>query len=210
MDLPQINTDAATEQENNNGNGATNLPAINTDLPRLSDAFTTPSITVPQNKDNPYVIRTSNVNGTVFIAVGVIVVVILAGFILYHFIVSITSSRLAKRSIQSDHKAFEKYTNLSSDDLSVYDTTSKHDLTRMFISPTAEVMQHKRIRSGVSNPFGNQSTLTLPKSQIHNLYVDSDAGSARTPRTGSDRGTPRDTPRKTIPSMYLEDLVLNR
>ena len=40
-------------------------------MPTLSDpnAYTTPSVSVPPNNNNPYIIRQSNPAGTVFIAV---------------------------------------------------------------------------------------------------------------------------------------------
>ena len=117
------------------------------------------------------------------------------GFILYHLIVSLTASKLAKKSNADDRKLYEKYqsnntnaygysgvtpqTSLNNftsdyggsvsklpllnksfanvngsqtgDNSTIYQSevgaavTSKHDLTKMFVSPTAEVMQHKRL-----------------------------------------------------------------
>lgn len=80
-------------------------------MPTLTDTtgFTTPSVTVPPNSNNPFIIRQYNPAGTVFIAVGAIVGAILLGFILYHLIVSLTASRLAKRSSADDKKLYEKY-----------------------------------------------------------------------------------------------------
>lgn len=96
---------------------------------------------------------------------------------------------------------------------------SKHDVTKMFISPTAEVMRHKRTKSQFS---GSTTTLnTSPPyntmSQIPNLYINEENNSdyslaTHSTNTNSNTNTSqgRDakrTPRKTIPSMYLEDLI---
>lgn len=263
------------------------LPSIN--LPTLSSAsptstsatYTTPAITVPPSSNNPYIIRESNINGTVFIAVGAIVGAILLGFALYHLIVSITASRMAKRSLDDDKLLYEKYQNNNStayggagggsvapsvfggvsnneflsklpflqskqpfgglgggiyspgfngsqvgDTSTIYasengNATSKHDLTKMFISPTAEVMQHKRVRStqfgssttNLSLMGGSNPNLASPANRhlqvVPNLYVNqetnnSDYSLAHNP--GAAPPPPR-SGRKTIPSMYLEDLM---
>ncbi|KAK6458010.1 uncharacterized protein RJT20DRAFT_133451 [Scheffersomyces xylosifermentans] len=183
------------------------MPSLN--MPTLTgvDVFTTPTITVPPNLNNPYILRQENPTGTVFIAVGAIVGAMLLGFILYHLIVSFAASRLAKKNAADEKQLYEKYNNHSAyglgggltpttstgfgseyqpsvaklplltpsmtmlsgfgtnfaspalangsqvgDTSTIYQSevgvpASKHDLTKMFISPTAEVMQHKRVRS---------------------------------------------------------------
>lgn len=265
---------------------ARDLPKLLTterSLPKLSttatgESYTTPSMTVPPSQSNPYIIRQHNPSGTVFIAVGAIVGAILLAFILYHLIVSLTASRLAKKSLASDKQMYEKYqsnnntayaglgggniTPLTTMNLSEYlsrlpfltssrtnlggfggsqvgDTstiyasesgaaTSKHDLTKMFISPTAEVMQHKRVRSAYG---GSSLNLTLlgggmagssPNvgqhrvSKVPSMYMNSETNNSQTSLTGSPAQNPQSprnvltTPvksRNTIPSMYLEDLI---
>ncbi|KAI5964799.1 uncharacterized protein KGF55_001869 [Candida pseudojiufengensis] len=124
--------------------------------------------------------------------------------------------------------------------------TTKHDLTKMFISPTAEVMQHKRVRSfntsSLTNlPFGGSNSNLVnpsPASNRHsqlvpNLYINNEINNSeysinqqqQQPQTeqssqsnlhlnqqplqsqsqSQQRGQPNG--RKTIPSMYLEDLI---
>ncbi|RCK67863.1 hypothetical protein Cantr_03128 [Candida viswanathii] len=257
-------------------------------LPTLTDpnAYTTPVVSVPPNNDNPFIIRQSNPAGTVFIAVGAIVGAILLGFILYHLIVSLSASRLAKRSSADDKKLYEKYqTNNNNaygfsgmtpqstlnnftteyggsvsklpllnksfgningsqagDNSTIYQSevgaavTSKHDLTKMFVSPTAEVMQHKRVRSSHYNPsltnlsFGgstsnlvNPSPATNRHSQVvPNLYINQEGNNSdyslsqaglMAPSTQQQQQTQQQlsTPanRRTLPSMYLEDLIDN-
>ncbi|CAK7909815.1 hypothetical protein CAAN1_21S00716 [[Candida] anglica] len=104
-------------------------------------------------------------------------------------------------------------------------TTSKHDLTRMFISPTAEVMTHKRVRSSnfggsvtnVSLVGGSQVNLHNPSpatnrysQAIPSLYMNSE-------QNDSDYSVPVSSPqrraevgragKKKVPSMYLDDLI---
>jgi hypothetical protein len=283
-DMPKLaKTTSTTQTSTSKGTG---LPSLKTStstsgLPALttgttSSSYTTPAVTVPPSNNNPYLIHTENPNGTVFIAVGVIVGAILLGFILYHFIISLTASRLAKKSLAPEKQMYEKYqynnsnaygygfdtqstsdpysvaklplltkpvlggglgnSNLGStitgDTSTIYQSeighaTSKHDLTKMFISPTAEVMQHKRTRSGpfgssttnVSMLGGSTSNLHLPATNRHSqlipsLYINNEvdgsefslAPSNNTSVPGSQSNQTR-KPRKTIPSMYLEDLM---
>lgn len=255
-------------------------------MPTLSDpnAYTTPSVSVPPNNNNPYIIRQSNPAGTVFIAVGAIVGAILLGFILYHLIVSLTASKLAKKSNADDRKLYEKYqsnntnaygysgvtpqTSLNNftsdyggsvsklpllnksfanvngsqtgDNSTIYKSevgaavTSKHDLTKMFVSPTAEVMQHKRVRSSHYNPsltnlsfggstsnLGNPSLATNRHSQaVPNLYINQEVNNsdyslsqhglvAPSSQQQQQQQQQLNAPvnRKTLPSMYLEDLI---
>lgn len=254
-------------------------------MPTLTDTtgFTTPSVTVPPNSNNPFIIRQYNPAGTVFIAVGAIVGAILLGFILYHLIVSLTASRLAKRSSADDKKLYEKYQTYNNnaygfsgmtpqstfnnftneyggsvsklpllnksfaningsqvgDNSTIYQSevgaaiTSKHDLTKMFVSPTAEVMQHKRVRSSHYNPsltnlsiggstsnLANPSPATNRHSQVvPNLYINQEvnnsdyslsqqglvAPSTQQLQQQQQLSTPPN--RRTLPSMYLEDLI---
>lgn len=110
--------------------------------------------------------------------------------------------------------------------------TTKHDMTKMFISPTAEVMQHKRVKSSlyggsVTNlSFAGASTTNLVPGQGTNrnsFYGISEAnnsdysvllGHSRAGPLLSSPGMPAaegpSAPRKTIPSMYLEDLMDNK
>jgi len=281
-DLPKLDKTTSTSQKAS----GTGLPGLKTStstggLPALttgatSSSYTTPAVTVPPSNNNPYLIHTVNPNGTVFIAVGLIVGAILLGFILYHFIISLTASRLAKRSLAPEKQMYEKYqynnsnaygygldahptsdaysvtklplltktglggglgtnnlgSTITGDTSTIYQSeighaTSKHDLTKMFISPTAEVMQHKRTRSGqfgssttnVSMLGGSTSNVQLPATNRHSqlipsLYINNEvdgsefslAPSNNTSVPGSQTNQSR-KPRKTIPSMYLEDLM---
>ncbi|WLF77221.1 hypothetical protein PVL30_000931 [Lodderomyces elongisporus] len=239
----------------------TSATSADTAMPTLTDAnaYTTPSVTVPPNDNNPFIIRQHNPSGTVFIAVGAIVGSILLGFILYHLIVSISASRLAKKTSAHDRTLYEKYQSNNNnaygfvnmtptttannygseytgnqagsvskfpllstrsygnfggsqvggngsgvggvggggDTSTIYQSdvggpTSKHDLTKMFISPTAEVMQQKRYNKSVYNPsltnlpFGSSATnLTNPNpatnrhSQlVPNLYINNESNNS--------------------------------
>lgn len=106
--------------------------------------------------------------------------------------------------------------------------TSHHDLTQMFVSPTREVMTHHRTRShqasgSVTNLsiYGRSTTNLnnpLPATNRHsqlipNLYIDENVNNsdyslaqlqARQPK--ADGTMPREG-LKTLPSMYLEDLI---
>lgn len=109
--------------------------------------------------------------------------------------------------------------------------TSHQDLTQMFVSPTKEVMTHNKVRSqhangsitNVSSLYGpsstnmsNPSPATNRHSQlIPNLYIDEEINNsdysiaqmgvqARQPK--EDGTMPREGI-KTLPSMYLEDLI---
>lgn len=223
------------------------------DLPDLDDGddYTTPSITVPANSANPYILRDVNPSGTVFIAVGAIVGAILLGFVLFHLINSLTASRLAKKAFFNDKQMYEKYQNnnntaygispsttldfggggqghnhshsvtklplLSSqgtksmtglgggvggaggsqfgDTSTLYQSeiggtaaTSKHDLTKMFVSPTAEVMSHN-----VNKP-----------SHINNSVPDlSYLGSSTNLSTNTDRNS------TIIPNLYMNNAINN-
>lgn len=252
------------------------VTTVTTDLPTLTDtanSYTTPSISVPSLAGNPYIIRNKNLSGTVFIAVGAIVLSIILGFVLYHFIVSFAALRMAKRLVAGDRSLYEKYqsnnstaygalplsTSLplgsdysklpfllqarsgfggstSGDASTIYGSeaggVSKHDLTRMFISPTAEVMQHKRVKSshgmwpnpGSStasqlNGSGSVSVLGGPSnrnSQTMPMYMMRDTNNSDSSLQVPSVGTPLvqtsspntgRQPRKTIPSVYLEDLM---
>ncbi|RLV95916.1 Vacuolar membrane protein [Spathaspora sp. JA1] len=254
------------------------------DMPSLAEqqeSFTTPPISIPSSTNNPFIIRQNNPTGTVFIAVGAIVGAILLGFILYHLIVSITASRLAKRARNHEKQMYEKYESNNSNaygftgatptstlnnfnglneysnnsvsklpllsnttramstfinfngsqagDASTiseaqHQATAKQDLTKMFISPTAEVMQHKRVRSSFNPssltnlPFGASSTTLMNQnrhSQIPSLYINnnnSDYSVSQQEQQAQDEGSdPLNQSgranRRALPSMYLEDLI---
>lgn len=268
----------STSSTDGTSSGTTSMPSVGSasksgsSMPKLttsSETYTTPSITVPANNDNPFIIRTSNANGTVFIAVGAIVGAILLGFILYHLILSIASSKVAKKSIENDKKLYEKYqynnnnaygygmtpqttndvysvaklplltktglggglgyqdSTINGDNSTIYQSefagsTSKPDLTKMFISPTAEVMQHKRTRSNFNGSVSNFSmvgsqTNVNPSpqhqhSQIPNLYINNDHNNSdfNIQANANPQARANANPRKTIPSMYLDDLVGNK
>lgn len=252
-------------------------------LPTLSDSdsYTTPSVTVPPNSNNPYILRHTNPSGTVFIAVGAIVGAIFLGFIFYHLIRSLTASRLAKKTLDGDKEMYEKYQNNNSTlygghtlaSSSAYNTdsvsklpllshhtsrqhlggfngasgsqvgdtstiyasdaaaaTSKHDLTKMFISPTAEVMTHNRSKSGqfggsTASLFGgstNNLVNPLPATNRHsqlvpNLYINNETNNSdyslsshaqsQQAQAQQQLNTPGKNNRRAIPSMYLEDLI---
>lgn len=268
-----------------------------TGMPSLtssSDSYTTPSVSVPPNSNNPFIIRQHNPSGTVFIAVGAIVGAILLGFILYHLIVSLTASRVAKKTSTNDRILYEKYESNNNnaygysnmtptstlnnfeykshhhgssisklpllnrsfgnlpggsqvgDNSTIYQSdvavpASKHDLTKMFISPTAEVMQHKKTKSynpsltnlplgGSASNLANPSPATNRHSQlVPSLYINNEINNSeysvaqhnpsiqqslheegQSPAQRSDelqQNTRNQNPRKTIPSMYLEDLI---
>ncbi|KAI3405739.2 hypothetical protein KGF56_001346 [Candida oxycetoniae] len=267
------------------GPSTTGMPAM--DMPTLTDSgsFTTPVVSVPPNNNNPFIIRQNNPSGTVFIAVGAIVGSILLGFILYHLILSLSASRMAKRTSAYDRHMYEKYQNNNNnaygfakvtptstlsnfvneysnnhhqagsisklpllnksfayqgvgggsqagDNSTIYQSeiaapTSKHDLTKMFISPTAEVMQQKRFKapynqsltnlafggstSNLSNPSpaSNRHSQLVPSLYIDNEMNNSDYSLAQSQfphqQGALDQNDIR--PRPPVPSMYLEDLI---
>lgn len=102
---------------------------------------------------------------------------------------------------------------------------TRSDLTNMFISPTAEVMAHKRNKStsNLSSLGGSttnfNSVLPAPATSRHSqilpsLYINSDTNNsdmALSSRQSEASVQPRATPgrgeKKTIPSMYLDDLI---
>lgn len=235
-------------------------------LTHSSDSFTTPSVGVPSNHDNPYIHREYNPSGTVFIAVGCIVGLILLAFVLFHLFKSMRASRLAKRSWASEQRQEEKFHNgfysltASNSGLQTINTeyrlsvaklpllnhqhnkslvsgidtgdqstlyaseaggTSRTDLTNMFVSPTAEVMAHKRNRSasnlgllvGSTTNFHSVAPSTSRHSQVvPSLYLNGDSASdVLSSRQSDAQVQPRSTPgragRETIPSMYLDDLI---
>ncbi|KAI5959521.1 hypothetical protein KGF57_002046 [Candida theae] len=278
------------ERDDSSDTEGTGMPSLSSS----TESYTTPSVSVPPNNNNPFIIRQHNPSGTVFIAVGAIVGAILLGFILYHLIVSLTASRLAKKTRRSDRILYEKYEsnnnnaygyssmtptstlnnfeykshhhgssisklpllnrsfgNLpgagsnSGDNSTIYQSdvaapAMKHDLTKMFISPTAEVMQHKKSKSfnaSMSNlPFGgsvsnlaspspatNRNSQLVPSLYVNNELNNSEYSIAQhnpslQQSVHEDQNTPQrnenqrynsktQAPRKTIPSMYLEDLI---
>ena len=270
-------------------NAETGMPSLTSS----SDSYTTPSISVPPNSNNPFIIRQHNPSGTVFIAVGAIVGAILLGFILYHLIVSCTASRVAKKTSTNDRILYEKYESNNNnaygysnmtptstlnnfeykshhhgssisklpllnrsfanlpgggsqvgDNSTIYQSdvaapASKHDLTKMFISPTAEVMQHKKTKSynpsltnlslggsatnlASPSPATNRHSQLVPSLYINNEMNNSDYSVAQhnpsippslheesqSQSQGSDdQNSKVQSPRKPIPSMYLEDLM---
>lgn len=261
------------------------MPDLNSDLPALADGstYTTPSIVVPISGNNPFIIRENNPTGTVFIAVGAIVGAILLGFTLYHLIVSVTASRMAKKTLAMDKKIYEKYHHNNStaygftggvtptsttfnfghenhgsisklplmnpskvfsgnfngsqqgDNSTIYASetngaaTDKRDLTKMFISPTAEVMQHKRVRTSQYNPIFSNASLAGSTANLNNpgnrhsqlvpsLYMNMEANNSEDGlKEGSEhpaysinssqQNTPGRNNRRALPSMYLEDLI---
>ncbi|CAG86025.2 DEHA2C06468p [Debaryomyces hansenii CBS767] len=115
--------------------------------------------------------------------------------------------------------------------------TSKHDLTKMFISPTAEVMSHNRTKSGhfggstnslfggSTSNLGNPSPATNRHSQlVPSLYINNETnnsdyslnshaqsqqGQPQQSQQQQQLNTPGKNNRRAIPSMYLEDLIDN-
>lgn len=133
----------------------------------------------------------------------------------------------AKLPLLSSHSIFS---GAQADNSMVYNdlgpATSHHDLTQMFISPTKEVMAHGRSRSQV---FDSNSLANLNKSQtnlanpspatnrhsqlIPNLFLDNEVEPSEysvltTPAQPLEEGSPNPRlKRKTLPSMYLDDLI---
>lgn len=205
------------------------LPSLPTLSSSSSSAISTPSVGVPPSHNNPYLIRQHNPNGTVFIAVGAIVGTILLMFALYHLILAVRASRMAKKSVASEKHTLEKYrnnnsmaygdakvpfmhhrnisagagfgTSLIADLSTIYGmddgATLKHDLTKMFFLPTAEAMQHKKLRSLT---YLGSTTTVNQGTRVPNMYVNGDVGSEFSLQQTR-------LPRKTIPSMYLDDLL---
>lgn len=253
------------------------MPSLNDDMPSLSssDSFTTPSVGVPTNHDNPYIRQQHNPNGTVFIAVGCIVGFILMAFIVFHLFKSMRASRLAKRSWANEQNVEEKMRNSGMYNLTPTGTTglntvnteyqllvsklpllnqqrnksvfssldagdtstlyaseagaatSRNDLTSMFISPTAEVMAHKRNKSGSNLSMLGGSTTNLHPSDpavatnrhsqiVPNLYLQGETNNSEYALSSKNsdtslhpqaRANPGRANRSAIPSMYLDDLI---
>lgn len=87
---------------------STGMPGITTST-SSSATYSTPSVGVPNMDNNPFILRTSQPMGTVFIAVGTIVSVILVVFALFHLINSLAASSLAKRAVNYEKVAYEKF-----------------------------------------------------------------------------------------------------
>lgn len=92
---------------------------------------------------------------------------------------------------------------------------SNQDLTKMFVSPTAD-MQHKRARSYAPSmlnmSFGNTSMLNLPAGNRHLtlvplMYLDANISELNVLLLPKAREGGTGEARRTIPSMYLEDLI---
>ncbi|EDK41256.2 hypothetical protein PGUG_05354 [Meyerozyma guilliermondii ATCC 6260] len=102
---------------------------------------------------------------------------------------------------------------------------TRNDLTNMFISPTAEVMAHKRNKStsNLSSLGGStsnfNSVLPAPATNRHSqivpsLYINSDTNnsdmalsSKQSEASVQPRATPGRANKTTIPSVYLDDLI---
>ncbi|EEQ40391.1 putative vacuolar membrane protein [Clavispora lusitaniae] len=85
---------------------AKGMPSLDTST---TQDFTTPSVTVPPNHNNPYIHRTNHPSGTVFIAVGSIVGFILLAFLAFYVVKSILASRLAKKSLRNEKSMYERF-----------------------------------------------------------------------------------------------------
>lgn len=250
------------------------MPSATTAMPSLSsssETYTTPSITVPPNHDNPYILHSNATSGTVFIAVGTVVGAILLAFILFHLIKSIRASSLAKKEMFGDKHMYEKYQNNNNNAYGLTPSTTlnlnsefqpvvsklplfshhpsksvismggsqfggdtstifasetgqqPHDMTKMFISPTAEAMNS--IKGGKNPSVANLSLVVASTTNLSNpvpatnrhsqlipsLYLNTEInnseysmGPASPPATESRAPNRGKTP---IPSMYLEDLM---
>lgn len=254
--------------------GRDDMPSATTALPSLSsssETYTTPSITVPPNHDNPYILHSSATSGTVFIAVGTVVGAILLAFILFHLIKSIRASSLAKKEMFGDKHMYEKYQNNNTNAYGLTPSTTlnlnseyqptvsklplfshhatksvisiggsqfggdtstifasetgqqPHDMTKMFISPTAEAMNS--IKGGKNPSVANLSLVGASTTNLSNpvpatnrhsqlipsLYLNSEINNSEysmgpasppvTERRAPNRG------KAPIPSMYLDDLM---
>lgn len=264
-------TDAASESyisETSDGSmpavstSSTGMPGITTTSTTSTDGYTTPSVGVPLNASNPYIFRTSKPLGTVFIAVGSVVALILFLFLMFHLIKSFTASSTARKTVDNEKFAYHEFAQnnnvayggsimpqtstflnteyqgsmnrlpllspsrspqmfggMDPNDSGTLNYTdnaaSQHDLTKMFISPTKE-MTGSRIKSQQFNASVTNFSLhgasmsdvgllpALPKNQaVPSVYLEEDYSQ-------SESSVPPRTPRnkrKTIPSMYLEDLI---
>lgn len=157
-------------------------------------------------------------------------------------------SSVAKLPLLSHHPSKSVLSGLNNNGSQVGDTstiyasetgaaTSKHDLTKLFISPTAEAMTHKKARASyyggnanagasvtnlsllgnsttnLANPpaASNRHSQLIPSLYVNNEINNSDYTlSTNANGAGSTMASPTHQPRsnrKTIPSMYLDDLI---
>ncbi|GEQ67100.1 hypothetical protein JCM33374_g763 [Metschnikowia sp. JCM 33374] len=99
-----------TGKASTTGKGLPGLPGLPTLTSSSSSLdYTTPAIRIPGNVKNPYITRTSQPSGTVFIAVGSVVAVILLVFALFHLCKSFTASSLAKKTVDDEKYAYQKF-----------------------------------------------------------------------------------------------------
>ncbi|ODQ79894.1 hypothetical protein BABINDRAFT_161564 [Babjeviella inositovora NRRL Y-12698] len=248
----------------------TGLPAITTTtggLPKLvtTGAWTTPLVSVPPSQNNPYIYHTNRVNGTVFIAFGSIVGVIILAFIGFHVVRSLLASSTAKKNKVKEKAFYDSYnantkgrsgteyqplggsispmggkygntyvdasvgdysslyngSQVDNRSFSVNSPAMKADVTKMFVSPTADIMNHKRgLRP---NPLGSNVSLTggypgQRSSYIPSIYMNEELSESQpsiapmssvSQNINNTFGTGRTptTPRKAVPSMYLDDLL---
>lgn len=239
------------------------MPTLTT---TTKETFSTPAVSVPPSTNNPYILKNSQPLGTVFIAVGSVVAAILIAFMLYHLFKSLSSLRMAKKTLNNEkfshHRFSAALTPLTSgyfnteyqgsvaklplltsnksaaggsqvgDNSTIFNydgsqRASHHDLTQMFVSPTREVMTHHRTKShnngsvtNVSSLYGRSTTNLAnpsPASNRHlqampNVYINDEVSNSEYSVAQSPPQRTREpglTPRKQLPSMYLEDLIDN-
>lgn len=89
--------------------GMPGISSTTTSTSTSSADYTTPSVGVPSNTNNPYIYRAKQPLGTVFIAVGSVVAVILVAFAIFHLVRSLAASSLAKKTTNNEKYAYEKY-----------------------------------------------------------------------------------------------------
>lgn len=229
------------------------LPALPSLTQTTSASYTTPVIEIPSVQGNPFISSSSQPRGTVFIGVGSAVALVLLLFGLYHLFKSLMASTLAKKTVNNEKRAYQRFAdnamyrdnNRSStifENMAVpgsrmstfnkgpgsvagsqYDVngsfyeqmppTTHQDLTNMFISPTKDVMAGKSrslvdsqvnvstmgLGKGGMNAAGNRSSQHIPSMYFHETPSNS--------TVGVPNKTPERPKRRTVPSMYLEDLI---
>lgn len=81
------------------------LPSLSTS----SATYTSVSMVVPSSRDNPFISSTTKPRGTVFIGLGSAAAFVLLLFGLYHLIKSLLASTVAKKTVNNEKRAYQKF-----------------------------------------------------------------------------------------------------
>lgn len=203
-------------------------------------SFTTPSMTVPPSSNNPYISKTTSPSGTVFIAFGSIALFLLIATYLAYLFNSWRAKRATLNQeihYDSEYKGGYNYNpeqqqqqqqsvvpllrnepsnfnfqNSPYQGGSTVNLQRPTDVTKMFISPTAEVLNVRNSTmfqdSSTSSPLRTPYDSPVQFQHSRNgsrVGVNSETGSTK--YSSNLRETRGRGDNKVIPSMYLDDML---